>query len=145
MVTGQLKDKEIEINLLKETVDFTEASVKEAKLNWKQEISNGQRLRGLLDEEKKHRVEMENECTLLQAQIAEEKVKLERYKSLSKLSSSKDFIGDKLGDKANPVHPHTIEEAKAPEMMNKLDEEVHTSREIQYKLVPLNIILCVLL
>ena len=96
-VTGQLQDKDLEINQLKETIDFTETSVSEAKLNWEEETSKGLRLQGLLNEEKKLRVQAEEECCSLQTQLPEEKVKFERHKLLSQIdnvSSNKEPLGE---------------------------------------------------
>ena len=132
-VAGQLKDKDMEIKELKEAVDFSEASVKEAKLNWKQETSAGKRLQGLLNEEKKLRVEMEDECSSLQAQLAEEKAKLERYKSLSKISSNKDTAGEGDDeDKAKSSHLHTKKDSEVPIVLEKHVEEGNTSKDFEH-------------
>ena len=63
---------------------------------WKEEAAAGKRLQGFLNEEKKLRVHLEEECTTLQAKLAEEKVKLERYKELLKLAQT-----DTTTEKAN--------------------------------------------
>ena len=86
---NQLTEKDFEIKDLKETIEFTEAAAIEAKSNWKEETATGKRLQDLLNEEKKLRIHLEEDCKALQYNLAEEKVKLQRSKALLDLTKNK--------------------------------------------------------
>ena len=87
-LNDQLKDKQDEVTQLKETLELSEKALSEARINWKEEAKAGKHLQGLLNEEKNRKVQLEEECTSLQTQLSEEKIKLQRSRSLLQLSKS---------------------------------------------------------
>ena len=87
-LTDQVKQKDIEITQLKESVEFLESASNQAKNNWKEENKAAKKLQNLLNEEKMRRVEIEEECSSLQVQLGEEKIKMERNKTLFNLSKT---------------------------------------------------------
>ena len=80
-LTEKLKEKDVEIIQLKETIEFTEKSVSEAKDYWKKETAQVKHLQSLLDNEKILRIQHQEECGSLKMRLDEEKAKLERNKS----------------------------------------------------------------
>lgn len=87
-LTDQVKQKEFEITQLKESVEFLESASNQAKNNWKEENKAAKKLQNLLNEEKMRRVQIEEECSSLQVQLGEEKIKMERNKALFNLSKT---------------------------------------------------------
>ena len=126
-LTKQLKEKDFEIADLKETAEFTEKSAND---RWKEEAAAGKRLQGFLNEEKKLRVHLEEECTILQAKLAEEKVKLERYKELLKLAQT-DTTTEKANSKettaASGLVSEKSEEERVPNLTDRQGIDVISS------------------
>ena len=100
---AKVNEKDVEIRQLHENIEFTDKAFSETKSSLVTEINNSKHLHKLLEIEKQLRIKLQEECCTIKIQLAEEKTRLERNKSLLALTNA-DNMETNSDDERNDVH-----------------------------------------
>ena len=116
-LTMQLQKKDQEISDLRENADFSEKTINEARMSWKDESKMLKRTQALLENEKVLRIKSQEECCSLKLEVQGEKAKLQRTRTLLKLSSEG-------AEKSQEVESETVKSKSIDGSMPRVEKVV---------------------